>query len=857
MPHHYGGCGSARRLPRSAWTRTRVGIFDFRVNTCAAFRRNDVSMPKLIIDDREIEVAAGTKVIEAAARLGIMIPRFCYHPALGSVGACRVCAVKVLEGPIKGIQMSCMLDAADSMKVSTTDRDAVEFRRYVIEWLMMNHPHDCPVCDEGGHCLLQDMTVSGGHGIRRFPGKKRTYPDQDLGPLVQHEMNRCIHCYRCSRFYQEFCGYRDLGALSIGNRTYFGRVASGRLESPFSGNLSDICPTGVYTDKPSRFFGRRWDYQRTPTVCINCSLGCHAVTSVRYRQVARQEARMSAAVNGWFLCDRGRYGFFYASLPGRPRQAAVKGETTAMDEALAHARSRLEALPPDAVAVIGSPRSSLEVLAMTERAAKFKGWRGPAFFADAGAALKVKTAVARLEAGLAVSLGEIGQADFILVAGADPVNEAPMLALALRQAVQKRARVVVLDPRPISLPFGFIHVPAAPEALGAVLGWVVKKSIGPAGLEGPAARCYASLPDDPGLGAEGLASAAGLLAASRRPVVVCGTGIVAPALMDRAADAALLLAAAQKKAGLFYLLPEANAFAAGLLAQFESTTDGILKAAVDGGVKALVFVENDPHATFPDRELLEKALAKVDVLMVLDYLDTPVSRRAHVFLPTQTLYESGGIFINQEGRAQYSPAACTGGTPVVETGGGDHPPRVYGAGLPGADPQPAGPILARLAGEALLSEIRTPQAAFAGSIPQLAELADIAALPEEGLRLASKNPSADRFHSDLPPAASADPNELEIVLAEQTFGTEEFSSYSPCLETLEAEPFAGLHRKDAELLGIRAGDRIAIRAGTATVELAIKVFDNMAPGVMMVPRLRRLAWQALGKRIRRQDIQKV
>jgi NADH-quinone oxidoreductase subunit G len=814
-------------------------------------------MPNLIIDDREIEVAAGTKVIEAAARLGIMIPRFCYHPALGSVGACRVCAVKVMDGPVKGIQMSCMLDAADGMKVSTADREAVDFRRAVIEWLMMNHPHDCPVCDEGGHCLLQDMTVSGGHGIRRYPGRKRTYPDQDLGPLVQHEMNRCIHCYRCTRFYQEFCGYRDLGALGIGNRTYFGRVASGRLESPFSGNLSDLCPTGVFTDKPSRFFGRRWDYQRTPTVCIHCSLGCHAVTSVRYRQVARQEARTSAAVNGWFLCDRGRYGFFHTGLPGRPRQAAVKGETTSMDEALAHARSRLEALPPDAVAVIGSPRSSLEALAATERAARVKGWRGPAFFADADAACKVKTAAARLEEGLAVSLGEIGQADLILVAGADPVNEAPMLALTLRQAVQKGAGVAVLDPRPVSLPFGFTHVPTAPGALGAVLGRILKKSVGPAGLEGPAARFRASLPDSPATGAEVLDRTAEMLAASRRPVIVCGTDIVAPGLVDLAADAALLLAAAQKKAGLFYILPGANAFAAGLLAPRDGTTDRILEAVVDGGVKALVLVENDPFAVFPHRKLLERALSKTESLIVLDYLDTPLSRRAHVFLPTQTLFESGGVFINQEGRAQYSAAAFAGGTPVLETGGGDHPPRVYGAGLPGADPQPAGHIMALLAGDAIPAEMKRRQNDCYRSNPQLADLATVTAFPEEGMRLASKNPSKDRFHSDLSSPAAADPNELEIILAERTFGTEELSTYSACLETLEDEPFAGLHRTDAEPLGLRDGDRIAIRAGDDTVALAVNVFDNMAPGVVVVPRLRRLNWQALGKRIRRQEILKI
>ncbi len=162
-------------------------------------------MPKLIIDDKEIEVAPKTMVIEAAAQLGIMIPRFCYHPALGSVGACRVCAVKFFDGPVKGIQMSCMVAAQDGMVVSTTDAEAVDFRKHVIEWLMVNHPHDCPVCDEGGHCLLQDMTVSGGHGIRRYAGRKRTYIDQYLGPLVQHEMNRCIHCYRCSPLLSGIC----------------------------------------------------------------------------------------------------------------------------------------------------------------------------------------------------------------------------------------------------------------------------------------------------------------------------------------------------------------------------------------------------------------------------------------------------------------------------------------------------------------------------------------------------------------------------------------------------------------------------------------------------------------------------
>jgi len=250
-------------------------------------------MPRLIIDDIPVEVPKGTKVIDAAEQLGIMIPRFCYLKVLGAVGACRMCAVQFLAGPVKGLEMSCMVDAEDDMVVSTTAQEAVTHRRLIIEWLMMNHPHDCPVCDEGGHCHLQDMTVSGGHGIRRFPGQKRTYRDQYLGVFVQHEMNRCIHCYRCVRFYQEYTGYRDLGAMQIGRRVYFGRFSEGALESPFSGNLIDICPTGVYTDKPSRYKARRWDMERAPSLCIHCSLGCNTVGNAYYRAILRQQSRVN------------------------------------------------------------------------------------------------------------------------------------------------------------------------------------------------------------------------------------------------------------------------------------------------------------------------------------------------------------------------------------------------------------------------------------------------------------------------------------------------------------------------------------------------------------------------------------
>lgn len=437
-------------------------------------------MPTLTIDNRTISVPDGTKVIDAAERLGIMIPRFCYHPALGSVGACRVCAVKVVEGALKGIQMSCMLDAENGMVISTDDPEAMDFRRHVIEWLMVNHPHDCPVCDEGGHCLLQDMTVSGGHGIRRYAGLKRTYPDQDLGPLVQHEMNRCIHCYRCSRFYQEVTGYRDLGVMQNANRIFFGRYEEGILESPFAGNLSDICPTGVYTDKPSRYKGRRWDFQRSNTLCIHCSMGCHTTTSARYREVVRQEARRSDIVNGWFICDRGRFGFAYASADDRPREK-VDGGKTSWEGSIRAVAERIDRASrqqgADAIATVGSLRNSLETMAMLSRLSAIRGWRSPVFWMNRESAVATGAAVSRLEQPISVALGDIADADVIVLVGADPLNESPMLALHLRQARRRGARIFALDPRPIALPFDVDHLPIPPAHLMTVFEALVKAAV--------------------------------------------------------------------------------------------------------------------------------------------------------------------------------------------------------------------------------------------------------------------------------------------------------------------------------------------------------------------------------------------
>ena len=859
-------------------------------------------MPKLIIDHREIEVPSGTKVIEAAERLGIMIPRFCYHPGLGSFGACRMCAVKFLEGPVKGVEMSCMTEAKEGMVVSTTDPEAVEFRRYVIEWLMQNHPHDCPVCDEGGHCLLQEETISGGHGLRRYLGKKRTYNDQDLGVFVQHEMNRCIHCWRCRNFYQGFAGYRDYGAMQIGNRMYFGRYRDGPLENPFSGNLIDLCPTGVLTDKPARFKGRRWDFERGPSLCLHCSLGCNTTGSARYREVMRQEGRFNEKVNGYFLCDRGRFGFYYESHPQRPRRARVDGREVHLPEALQTAAARLARLSrsagPEAIACWGSTRSSLETQAELLRLTRGQGWPEPLFFTDAGQARKVKSAVARLDAALAVSLREIEEADFILAVAADPVNEAPMLALALRQAQRRGARVAVLDPRPVFLPLEFQHLPLPPGEINRGLRILIKGALSAAAAQGllaaGAAHYYDSLNcsyDRDPLLQDRLVALGRALQQSQRPVIVCGTDIVRASTPDLAADFVRLLQTAGARAGLFYLLPGPNAYGAALLAEMSGgrgqgpwapapspapppptphmglgeelegragdfiSSPGhpfhpLIEMIEKGTIKALILVENDPFWHFPDRDRLVRALERLELLVVLDYLPSPAAARAQVLLPSTTLFEGAGAhFVNQEGRLQFAPPLHQGGKPLSQVGGGGHPPRAFLDHVPGGEPRPGDEILRDLAAALNPRQERPPEDLWtwlAAENPVFAG-ASAGSPPPDGLRLlpqAGGPPvfSLEEINRGVDPVPD---DHLELLLGYKTFGTEELAAYSPYIQKAEEAPRLLLSAQDAAKLGLAAGEQVILRLPGGPLTLELAVAENMAPGVLVLPRHRQLDWQKL------------
>ena len=325
-------------------------------------------MAVIHIDGTTVEVDSSDNLLQACLSLGIDVPYFCYHPALGSVGSCRQCAVKQYqnEEDMKAgrgrLVMSCMVAPGDNMYISVTDDEAKAFRKSMVELLMTNHPHDCPTCEEGGHCHLQDMTYMSGHSRRRYRFTKRTHHNQELGPFIAHEMNRCIACYRCVRFYKDYAGGEDLGVYGSNNRVYFGRDQDGQFESEFSGNLTEVCPTGVFTDKThSERYNRKWDMQYAPSICHGCSAGCNISPGERYGELRRIENRYNGEVNRYFLCDRGRFGYGYVNREDRPTQALErindKHVKINIDYALDETIKRIK---DKKVIGIGSPRASLE-----------------------------------------------------------------------------------------------------------------------------------------------------------------------------------------------------------------------------------------------------------------------------------------------------------------------------------------------------------------------------------------------------------------------------------------------------------------------------------------------------------------
>jgi NADH-quinone oxidoreductase subunit G len=777
-------------------------------------------MPTLTIDNQQITVPPGTNVLEAAKALGLVIPHFCYHEALGAVGACRLCAMTFLDGPVKGLQMSCMVEAKDGMVVSTLDEKAQELRKHVIEWLMLHHPHDCPVCDEGGECQLQDMTVAGGHSIRRYRGKKRTYVNQNLGPFVEHEMNRCIQCYRCVRTYQDYCGGSDFGVLGTNQRVYFGRFRDGRLESPFAGNLVDVCPTGVFTDKTFRFKSRYWDLEEAPSVCPHCSLGCAVIPGSRYRELQRVRGGVNRQTNGFFICDRGRFGYGHANHPERPRYPKMDGRESAWPATLAAARERLAKLAGQhgggSVAFLGSPRASLEANALLKRWAADLGSDQIAFEAHPQRDRAARATAAGLGEHVR-SLEEVRHSDFVLLIGADPLAEGPQLALAVRQALRAGGQAAVLDPRPVELPCEAAHLPLAPERL-------------PAALAALASGDFAAFDRQESIFLEGVRAR---LQGAQRPILAGGADLLGPEGVEVLLRTVRDLSTPERPGGAALLLAGPNSFGGALLAGDGPDFDALLDGILAGDVRALVCLEADPFRDHPDPARVRTALSRLKLLIVLDCVPSEAAQRADIFLPTSVPAEGAGTFVNHEGRMLPFAAAFAPGISIRETGGGNHPPRSFTGGTPGDQPHPAWAILTELR-EASPS-LATIHREIEARDPRFVGLAGLAP-GGEGQRVVGSGLPAGA-PAPLPPHCEPG-GTLHLLPVETFFGSELLSSLSPPLAAVAAAPHVLLHTDDAAGLGLADGEDARLTTALGHFSVTVRTSDRMARGVAILPRLR-------------------
>ena len=394
----------------------------------------------IFIDDVPYKVSTKDNLLSGVLSQKLNLPYFCWHPSMGSVGACRQCAVMQFQDETdqRGrMVMACTTPVTDGMRISIKHPEASEFREQVIAAMMTNHPHDCPVCAEGGECHLQDMTVMTGHSVREYQGSKRTFTNQYLGELVGHEMNRCITCYRCTRFYNDYAGGKDFGVYGSKNQVYFGRQSDGALESEFSGNLVEVCPTGVFTHKVfSSHYTRKWDLQSAPSICSHCSVGCNVSIGERYGSVRRVMNRYDADINGYFLCDRGRFGIGFVN--GEQRIKQVKGITQQSPLALSKldVAKALSHFRKKHFIGIGSARASLEANFYLKNIVGAEHF-SPGYLDD-----EMKTVAQHaqlLASNAAPSLTEIEGSDFIFVIGEDITQTAPRMALSVRQALRNAA----------------------------------------------------------------------------------------------------------------------------------------------------------------------------------------------------------------------------------------------------------------------------------------------------------------------------------------------------------------------------------------------------------------------------------
>jgi NADH-quinone oxidoreductase subunit G len=788
-----------------------------------------VQMVHLTIDGRAVAVPKGTTVYQAAREIGIEIPVFCYHDRMPPLGACRMCFVEIEKMP--KLATACTQEAGEDMVVRTQTERVRQGQQGILEFLLVNHPLDCPICDKGGECPLQDNTLKFGPGQSRFIETKRTFRKHiRMGPVLVLDRERCILCWRCTRFGEIVAGDDALKGFERGYHSQIGTPFSEPVNSKFIGNTIEICPVGALTSATYRFRSRPWDNRHVQSVCPHCGCGCATQLDVRGGEVTRTRPREHPEVNDIWLCDKGFFGYEYVNSAERLTVPLVRRDgalrEAGWEEALDRVAAALRAAPSDRIGAIGGARTTNE-----ENYLLLRLFRGilRTNHVDFRAETAHPMPASRVPWGLDVAIADVERAEAILLVGCDLTEEYPIIWLRVKKAIDRGAALVVVNPWALEIARWARH--SLVPRWGAE-GILLDALSGRASPE--AAAAATRVPGDQ------IRAAALALSGPRRRLVLVGR-----AALERPDGADMIAAvdrlrAAWGGAGLGVLRGRGNsggAQALGLLpdmlpgyrplgdagarAALEAvwghsvppvaghTVRGMLTAARAGSLDVLYAVGADPATDYPDAGAWADARKRLRFLAVHELFMTRTAASADVVLPVLSFAEKEGTVCNIEGRIQRQDRALLG---------------------PGSA-RPDALIFSQIAAR-LGTELD-----FASWEDVFAQIARVVPGWEEEGRLAAPRPSPDDVTAGPVTAPGPDAGGgLILLTGTRLFNRGTMAVRCPGIRNQAGEPFVALHPEDAARFGVSDGVPCEVRSPRGALRFTARVWTGLPPGQAYIPR---------------------
>lgn len=763
------------------------------------------------VNGQTLQARPGSMLIAATDAAGITVPRFCYHKKLSVAANCRMCLVEVEKAPKP--MPACATPIMAGMKVWTNSPKARAAQKDVMEFLLINHPLDCPICDQGGECELQDLSVGFGNSTSEYVEIKRVVRDKDIGPLIETAMTRCIHCTRCVRFGEEIAGMRELGATGRSQYTEIGTYVAKTVTSELSGNIIDVCPVGALTAKPSRYTARPWELRSYDSIAPHDCVGSNIHVHTARGKVVRVVPRENEAINECWISDRDRFSYEGLHSQERLLKPQIKRDghwkKVSWQEALDAVSSILRKQLAFNVAAFAGPSSTLEEFFLFQKLLR---------------ALNIKNIDHRLRqvdfsdqafvpSGLGVSFTELEQQQAIFLIGANPRHDQPMLNYRLRKASLAGAKVLALTPRKLAFNYTAEQIVAAPLAMVTELAVLVKAALEAASQAAPTvlADLLASVEIS-----DTAKSQVENFKAPNSLILLGQMAVQHPAFSSLRSLATVLAQATGAKLGY---LPEANSLAANLvgvlphrgLAGEAIAAPGLpVSAALDDKNLTTIVLMNAELDDFANPQQVLKALrAAKNVIVFAPFADTQARDYATVLLPTSTFVETSGTLINAEGLWQ----------------------SFKGVVNPPGEVRPLWKVL-RVLGNAL----NLPDFDYVETSEIVAELKlELQAVPLTAM---------GQLSAPLV-VAKQDANTMQRIGDVPLYRTDALVRRAKSLQAMLASPVVRMHLADMERLGIVAGDLVRLGQGDSYVQLPAEADEAVPKGCVWVQSATEVA-RALG-----------